>query len=237
MDRNKNFKVILPVWMTGDDDVNLTKNSIESVGSGHELIIIDNASTVGAGYLRSVADTYIRNKENLGYARAMNEGLKLCETEEPVAFIQTDTRVGPGWDKVALDILKDKTVGSVHFRMLHYDEPFSTGNDVWKTGKEKWAHIAVCVIRNMWMFDENYLNSYEDWHLGFQIRRAGFAQAYTNKVCFQHLDSYSQQKRPDRNENDVKNRAYFKQKWGDEPDVLFNKEFPEQVVVNYRPFP
>jgi hypothetical protein len=32
----------------------------------------------------------------------------------------------------------------------------------------------------------------------------------------------------------AKNLAYFKRKWGGEPDELFAKEFPEQMKVPYQ---
>jgi hypothetical protein len=64
-----------------------------------------------------------------------------------------------------------------------------------------------------------------------------FKTAYTNKACYQHLDSHTAKKIPEREENDRKNREYFKTKWGEYPEVLFEKEFPEQTKENWRPFP
>ena len=57
----------------------LTKAATESLKTlnADELILIDNASTVGD--INDWADIYVRNKTNLGYCMAVNQGLKLAK--------------------------------------------------------------------------------------------------------------------------------------------------------------
>lgn len=231
------MRVIMPVYNVDEQFINLTDLAIQSLGKC-VLVIVDNASTVGGGQLREWADTYIRNKENLGYARAVNQGLRLCEDGEMVAIANNDIRVSPNWQEVATEIIiSDQKVGSVHFKMLPYNEPFSQGNDTWPSGKERWCTGSFFVMRNWGLFDENFLNSYDDWDMGFRIRRAGYTQAYTNKAQYQHLNSFTQQIMPEREARDKKNAEYFKKKWGDYAEVLFEREFPGELSKPWKPFP
>jgi hypothetical protein len=72
------------------------------------------------------------------------------------------------------------------------------------------------------------------------MRRAGWIQAYTNKAQYQHADSVtyrSMEEQVKRDERDKKNREYYKQQFGEYPDIQFNLEFPEQVNEVWKPMP
>lgn len=226
----------MPVWCINEQLLNLTDLAIQSLGQCEKLII-DNGSTLGAGQLREWADLYVRNKTNLGYARAVNQGLKLSDPGEFVCISNNDIRVSENWSSIAKEILKDPSVGSVHFRMIPYTQAFHPGNDIWIGGKERWCTSSFFVVRNVQLYDENFLNSYDDWSFWLEMRRKGYKQAYTNKAEYQHLDSFTQQFIPNRNENDFKNREYFKNKHGEYAEILFEKEFPGQLQKPWRPFP
>lgn len=223
----------MPVWIVNEDLVNLTIDAAESLKG--ELIIIDNGSPMGGGVMRELAHTYIRNKENLGYARAVNQGLKLCKNET-VAIANNDIKVSANWEDVANNILENKLVGSVHFRMIPYTQAFNPGNDIWIGGKERWCTSSFFVVRNRILYDENYLNTYDDWDYWKRFRKL-YKQAYTNKAEYQHVNSYTQQFVAKRSENDTKNREYFKKKHGGYPEDLFEKEFPGQLSQPWLPQP
>jgi GT2 family glycosyltransferase len=230
------MKVIMPCWLINEELVTLTRSAVDSLGKV-ELIIIDNGSPMGGGMLREMADIYIRNKENLGYAKAVNQGLKLCKQDELIAISNNDIRVSEGWDKIAEEILIRPDIGSVHFRMIDYTKPFDLGSDTWSSGKERWCTSSFFVVRNVQLYDENYFNSYDDWNFWNEMRRKGYKQAYTNKAQYQHRDSFSQQFIPNRNENDQRNREYFKKKWGKYAEELFEEEFPGQLALPWKPMP
>ena len=233
------MKVIIPCWLINQDLIDLTISAIESIrfGGDTQFILIDNGSPMGGGMLRELADVYIHNKENLGYAKAVNQGLKLCDKGEVVCIANNDIRVPPQWRRVAEEIIKDPKVGSVHFRMIGYNKPFSIGNDIWIGGKERWCTSSFFVVQNIQLYDEDFFNSYDDWDYWLRMRKQGFKQAYTNKVEYQHNDSFTQQFVPQRKENDARNREHFKIKHGDYPEALFEKEFPHELAKSWRPFP
>jgi len=238
---------VMAAWIKDQDLLDLTKEAVQSFKQlkGGKLIVIDNNSPMGGGYLRTVADLYIRNKENLGYAPAMNQGLKLT-TSKYVALYENDVRVSPNAFKIAEEILDaDGEIGSVHFRMIPYDEPMSFGNDIWKTGKERWCTISFMVWRRLALpqgfFDEKYITAnYEDWDIIQQSRHMlGWSTAYTNIACYQHKDSYTQKKldQTQREKEAKANREYFKKKWTAYPEFIWENLYTEQMMQPWRPFP
>ena len=229
--------VILPCWIINEELLQLTKSAIESFGKV-ELIIVDNASPLGGGYLRSVASIYIRNSENLGYAKAVNQGLKLSKTKL-TAVANNDIVVSPNWQEIVEEIVKNNIkVGSVHPRMIDYSMPFEYGASSVLTGKERWCTGSFFVLnRNgngYQLYNEKFLNSYDDWDYFKRIRSAGFYTVYTDKACFRHQHSFSQQFVLERDENNKRNAEIFKEMWGDTAENLFTKEFPDQMKQDYR---
>lgn len=233
------MKVIMPAWLLNDSLIHLTETSVQTIrNSGeHEIIIIDNGSPMGGGLLRELADTYVRNKINLGYSGAVNQGLKLCNHEELVCVANNDIKVPPQWATVAEDILKDDTVGSVHYRMIPYDQPFNPGNMTWLTGKERWCTSSFFVVRNLQLYDENYKSGVEDWDFWKRMRDRGYTTSYTNKAEYQHLDSSTLNVTPSNKENQIHNVNYFISKWGKTPEEDFEERFPGMLALPWRPQP
>lgn len=234
---------IMPVYILNPELLDLTEEAIKSLGD-IPLIIVDNGSLVGGNWLRDWADLYIRGKENKGYPWAVNQGIKLAETEF-LAIANNDIRVSPNYLEVAEEIFKDPEVGSVHFRMIPYDEPFSFGNEVWKSGKERWCSSSFFIIRKkvieqVGMYDEYYgIFGYDDYDFWGRVRKIGIKTAYTNKACYQHRDSSTALvlDPTDRQKSVEKNREYYKKKHGEYPDQQFARLFPEQMKEAWKPFP
>jgi GT2 family glycosyltransferase len=233
------MKVIIPAWIINEQLIELTRNAVASIRQDKDvqIIIIDNGSPMGGGLLRELADIYIRNKENLGYAKAVNQGLKLCDNNDIVAISNNDIRVPANWQSIALPIFENNCIGSVHFRMIPYDQPFNPGHDTWIGGKERWCTSSFFLTRNMQLYDENFINNCDDWDKHKRMRKAGYKQAYTNKVEYQHKDSFTQKLVTKRSENDIKSREYFKLKWGATPEEDFEKEFPGELAKAWLPQP
>jgi GT2 family glycosyltransferase len=229
------MRIILPCYLKDQELVDLTVAAVESL-RGNEITIIDNGSPMGGGLLRELADEYIRNKTNLGYAKAVNQGLKL-HMGEVVAVANNDVRVGKNWMDVANEIMKDPLVCSVHFRMIPYNQPWNPGNETWIQGKERWCSSSFFVVMARQLYDNKFLNSYDDYDYWYRWRQKGFRQAYTNKAEYQHLDSSTVQRIPKHAEVNTENYEYYKKKHGEYPDIQFANDFPEQMNINYRPFP
>lgn len=218
--------------------------SLETLGAD-ELILIDNSSTVGE--VRDWADVYVKNKVNRGYCQGVNQGFKLAKGDL-IAVANNDIRVSLNALEVAKGIfMENLKVGSVHFRMVPYDEPMWLGMDTWIGGKERWCHSSFYVIRRETLpeglywegYKEGGYDDYDFWHRVRDIN--GWKQAYTNKAAFQHKDSstYMALDRRDgtRSERDLKNRESYRTRFGEYPDVQFANLFPEQMKEAWKPFP
>lgn len=233
------ISVVMPVWIQDEETLQLTVAAVESIRDGTPncyLIIIDNASTHGAAVLRELADVYIRNKENLGYAKAVNQGLKL--SGDIVAIANNDIIPSKNWWEVAREILiNNVSVGSVHFRMIPYGEQFNLGSQTWEAGKERWCSSSFFVVRNEQLYDEEYLNSIDDWDYWRRFREGGSLTAYTNKAQYQHKDSHTQKMIPNRSENDTKNRQHYFRKFGETPEDWMARMYPEQLKEPWKPMP
>ena len=236
--------VVMITYNFNEELSQLTKQAIYSVRQTPmgKLIIVDNASVVGAGMMREEADVYIRNKTNIGYPGAVNQGMALSKADL-VVIANNDIRISPNWIEITEEVMKDPTVGTLHFRMIPYDQPFNPGSDTWIGGKERWCSSSFFVIRREAFqdYDDNYgAGGYDDYSHHYRMRQKDWKMAYTNKAEYQHMDSVTYRTMEDqakRAERDKKNREYFKETFGEYPDIQFANEFPDQMLLPYMPFP
>ena len=225
------IQAILPAYTLNEEIQKVTEEAIKSIGDV-PLVVVDNASPMGGGWLRSQATTYVRNSQNLGFAKAVNQGIKLATTRY-VAVVSNDIVASPNWQEVALEVLSDASTFSCHFRMINYGRPFAYGDEVSYTGRERWCTAAFFVLdrEKGLFFDEDFFNSFEDYDLLLRARKLGYENAYTSKACFQHHHSFTQRFTGFKGTD--QNKELFKKKHGEYADILFAKEFPEQMEKGY----
>lgn len=229
--------VIMPCWLLNEKSIELTKNAIDSLGEVN-LIIIDNGSNIGGGYLRSKANLYIKDYVNIGFAKAVNQGLKLSD-DGLIAIVNNDIRVSPNWQEVVREEFKENDdTFSLHLRMTDYKTPFKYGENTWATGKERWCQGSFFVIdgKKKHLYDEDFLNSYDDWDFLYRARQKDYKTVYTNKASFQHWHSFTQQLIPsqERAANNKHNAEVFKKKHGDYAEDIFMKLYPEQMQRDWK---
>lgn len=233
---NKKLEATMPAWVLNQECLTLTQSALDSVG-GIPLTVVDNASPVGGGYLRKMATTYVRNSENLGYARAVNQGIKLSEGKY-LAIVSNDIVASPNWKEVCEKVFRDNPDAfSLHFRMTDYGVPFTYGSKIVPTGKERWCAAAFFVLdvekalSHDLLFDEHFFNSFEDWDLFLRARAKGFKTVYTDMASFQHMHSFTQKLVGFTGTE--KNREFFIRKHGEDPDLMFARLYPDQVAQDY----
>jgi len=119
--------IVIPVFNRFD----LTRRCIESIlahtpPGSFEIVVVDNGSTDGVtAYLRQQQDEgrvrLVLNPENLGFARACNQGAHAAHGEH-VLFLNNDTEVEPGWLPPLVRVLDtDPTVAAVGAKLLFPD--------------------------------------------------------------------------------------------------------------------
>jgi len=105
------------VVVTYKEDLDVLKACFDSVeaskGLDFELIVVDNgANDATKGLLESYSSArYLRNQENLGFAAAVNKGMKLSDSRY-VLLLNPDTSFGPEvLFKMISRLNKDENVG------------------------------------------------------------------------------------------------------------------------------
>jgi glycosyltransferase involved in cell wall biosynthesis len=223
----------------------LTRAFVESVRMADpnvQLVIVDDGSDFGGGFLRELADLYIRHSKNLGYLHAVNHGLKVADGKY-IAVAGNDEIVAPNIFDVAEDILENNPeVYSVHPKMIEYNEPIKYGEGTWLYGKERWCQTSFWVIRNElpFLFDANFKGTggaYEDYDLWATVRKQGWQTAYTNRTVFGHKDSSTTRILGEQSKKHQENLTYFKSKCGKEPAEYYQSLYPDQWMLPWRPLP
>jgi glycosyltransferase involved in cell wall biosynthesis len=113
--------IIIPVWNQLQYTKECLNSLFKSTSFPFRLIVIDNASDAPtAQYLDSIKERnpeqviLIRNSENLGWVKAVNEGIS-CSDSPYVCVMNNDTVVYSGWlSEMAGVAEKDKSIGIVN---------------------------------------------------------------------------------------------------------------------------
>lgn len=94
--------------------------------SNKEVVIIDNASTDNS--ITFLKEKYpgvllIHNKQNYGFAKGYNEGLKQVQADYYV-LLNSDVEVQSGWIEPIINLMEsDKKIAACQPKLLQYDNP------------------------------------------------------------------------------------------------------------------
>jgi len=208
----------------------------------YELIVVDNASSDDTAALlegHPLSPRTIRNDQNLGFARACNQGADAARGEF-VLFLNNDTVPQPGWLEPLLEIVgREPDVAAVGNRLLYpdsrliqhagvaFDLPGPTPYHLWRSFPADWppanqqrdldAVTAACVLvrRSVFLdlggFDERYRNGFEDIDFCLRLREKGHRIVYCPESVVWHHKSMSE----GRNAHDEPNAELFLQRWAD----------------------
>ncbi len=211
--------IIIPAY----NNLQLTRQAVQAVLDNtvypdYEIILIDNASADGTREaFQSHPDLlYIRNEQNVGFARANNQAAEYAAGEFLV-LLNNDTIVQPGWLTHLVASL-EADVGIVGARMIYPNETVQHAGVVFGEGEHPPYHIysglpmrhpavnqrrefnavtAACLLvrRSLYAqvkgFNENYINCYEDVDLCLKVRHAGWRIIYEPNALVIHLEGKS----------------------------------------------
>lgn len=233
--------IIIPVWNKAD----LTRQCLEALaatthGIEYEVIIVDNGSTdetpaLLAGLGGDVQ--VIRNQENLGFAKACNQGAKAARGRYLV-FLNNGTIPQPGWlDALVREVEDHADVAVVGSKLLYPDGTIQHAgvafSRAWFTPyhlyrgcpadapavnrrREFQSVTGACmlvrreVFEEVGGFDEGYRNGFEDVDLCLKIKERGGRVVYQPKSVLYHLESRT----PGRKDHDAENSRLLLARWG-----------------------
>lgn len=253
--------IIIPSWFKPGQDGKYCANEtywfaqeclkrLYAVTSGvdYETIIIDNGSTLtnedvaaqGFNILPSeywqMADVLVRNKVNLGFGPACNQGFALARGEY-ILCLNNDVLVWPGWLTtmvnefeaepspigpelppigILMPALMRETRDAKEAIALEKIDLKSNFNEMgmgaefgslWMMPRR--VHTML-MQRDGYVFDENFkLGMGEDRDLWDRVRTLGFQTYRTHKVRIFHQGNMSIGKVPDRKDYTLANREYL----------------------------
>jgi hypothetical protein len=185
------------------------------------LIVIDNGSTDGTvEYLRGIEGiTLIENRENLGFTKGVNQGLRVTEPDEDVVLMNNDIILSDSqWLLAMQDIaLSEPDIGLVGSRLIDgegrinhvgsYMPPeLLMGQQMGglerdigqciRTREVEAVIFALCYIRRscldkVGLLDERFFAYYEDTDYCVRTRQAGLKVMYAGGVSPLHYHNTS----------------------------------------------
>jgi len=224
------LSVIVLTW----NNLPLTRRFVDSVRlhtlMPYELIVVDNGSEEDAvAYGREIADTFISNETNRGFAVGMNQGLT-ASRGRLVAFCNNDTVVPADWDTLLARTASRPRAGLVVPALTAATNSRTVraqpGTDVEvlppfsAPPAGAFVVMATEVAREIGGWGEEYaIASGEDVDLAFKVWVNDLDLLYDTRVLVEHLDKGSSRNLENWQELWRKNRQVFLDKWTSSPAV------------------
>ena len=214
------ISIIIPNY-NGKHFLKLCLDSIKNQDfSFYDVIVIDNASNDNSvEYLQKNFPEFsiIQNKENLGFAAAINQGIKASQAKY-VFLLNNDTELGVNCISNLLNcIKKDKKIFAVSSKMLKSQDRSKmddggdeytifgwtkkVGNgkpqDLYNNEREIFSACAGAalyrksVFNKIGYFDENFFAYMEDVDISYRARIFGYKNLYCPKAVVYHVVSGS----------------------------------------------
>ncbi|MDO8603484.1 MAG: glycosyltransferase family 2 protein [Candidatus Omnitrophota bacterium] len=219
--------IVIPVW----NERELTKKCIKSIqentATPYKIILIDNASdTETASYLKELSEknkgviVLIRNKENAGFPKAVNQGMAICGAPY-ICILNNDTEAYKGWLEEMISIAEsDANIGIVNPSSNNLGQPEPS-----EGFSGKWIEMSSCigfcmlikkeVIEKIGKLDEIYSpGNFEDTDFSRRAQRAGYKCAMAKASYVYHAQNTGFKKRKDWDERFKRNLDIFNKKWG-----------------------
>jgi GT2 family glycosyltransferase len=226
------LSIVIPCWLRNAELVQLFNNCVKSVEEwtkDYELILVDNGSEHGQGCIMANADVYIRNKQNLGYAPAVNQGFRLAKGEY-VAIMNDDLEVYKDWDTNLMGCCKN---GISFPRPLPDHLPLSTPQDnlaKWHANTRDDERVdmgfgglyvarrdvfASLAYPDGSLLDEGFkMGMFEDTDLWQRANHANRPLTYSGTTFVWHKESATWNTLEDKKELFEANEKRYKDKWG-----------------------
>ena len=182
-----------------------------------EVIVVDNGSVDGSEKIVEDFEGYklVRNEKNLGFAKAVNQGIRLSRSEY-VILLNNDAMAEYNFiEEMVKGISKSKKIFSCASRMIQYNDrskldntgdfytimgyAFQRGMDAdIKRYKRAGKIFSACagaaiyrreVFEEIGFFDERHFAYLEDMDVGFRANIYGYRSIYLPKAVVYHVGS------------------------------------------------
>lgn len=219
--------IIIPVW----NECELLRRCIASIEKNtslsYRIILVDNASyPETALYLKGLSESnknrtiLIRNEENLGFPKAVNQGIEFSSAAY-LCVLNSDTEVYKGWLEEMIGIAESNVaIGIVNPSSNNLGQSESL-----KNSSGKWIEMSSCigfcmlikreVIQKIGRFDEIYSpGNFEDTDFSRRAIMTGYRCVMAKGAYVYHVQNTGFKKRKDWDKNFKRNLGIFNKKWG-----------------------
>ncbi|GMV50143.1 MAG: glycosyltransferase [Nitrospira sp.] len=233
--------IIIPVW----NNAALTQQCLTALaqvtdGVTYEVVVVDNGSTDGIqDFLKTLGGDVqvICNQDNLGFAKACNQGARAARGEFLV-FLNNDTVPLQGWLSALVEearthpevavvgsklLYEDGTIQHAGvafsrewFLPYHIYRGFHPQASSVSRRREFQCVTAACMLvrrdafDQVSGFDEGYRNGFEDVDLCLKIRERQWKIVYQPQSVLYHLESRT----PGRKAHEEDNGRRLRERWG-----------------------
>ncbi|MCW5795870.1 MAG: glycosyltransferase [Nitrospira sp.] len=233
--------IIIPVW----NNLALTTQCLTALaevthGVSYEVIVVDNHSTDDTpAFLAGLGGDVkiITNNDNLGFAKACNQGAQAAKGEYLV-FLNNDTIPQAGWLSALVEEVKAHSdVAVVGSKLLYEDGTIQHAGVAFSREflmpyhmypgvpadapfvsrrRELQCVTAACmlirrqVFAQVGGFDEGYKNGFEDVDLCLKVGEKNWKIVYQPQSTVIHLESRT----PGRKAHEEENTIRFRERWG-----------------------
>lgn len=215
---------------------------IKNTKNEYEIVFIDDGSDDETTAIEMIypIDILIRNKQNRGFAVAVNEGIRQSRGEY-ICIFNNDMIVKKNWDQILirnLEKLKKDKYGMVTGTLI---EPPATVEEFSKTKPDRkgvlmWEKggpwmFKKEVFKFTGMFDEQFeFSQYEDSDFLLRMAYAGYRHGRVEECLVYHYSALTQNgelKKRIGTDYRQANRTRFIEKWGT-LDIDYQKAFQEE---------
>jgi GT2 family glycosyltransferase len=210
------ISIIIPNY-NGESFLNRCFESLNQQKNIQEIIIIDNGSSDNSvNYIKHSYPQFIliKNKTNLGFAKAINQGI-FAASGEYVFLLNNDMELEENCISNLLNCIKNEQTFSVSSKMIQYyerDKIDDAGDEYTILGwtkrvgygksqenyNQKRNIFSACagaslykksILDKIGYFDENFFAYMEDVDIGYRARIHGFQNIYCPEAVVYHVGS------------------------------------------------
>jgi GT2 family glycosyltransferase len=221
------LSIVIPTW----NQIAHTRACVATLRANtdvsYELIIVDNGSEhEEARAAETLADVFIGNDENLGFARAMNQGLRVAGGEF-VAFVNNDTEFPAAWASKLIATFESSPAPGIVLPAVSAagnSASVRTGPAERLTVFEPFTAIPSGVVylmnraiaADLGGWNEQYgVASSEDLDLLFTVWSNGLSVILDERVFLTHASAVTAAKLPGRHSIYTANRLQFAKRWAE----------------------
>lgn len=247
--------VIIPVWNHPEVTEDCIDSLVKNTAYPFRLIIIDNGSDDRTKrYLESLrgrpdlAVELIRNDENLGFVKAVNQGIS-ASNENYICILNNDTLVMDGWLTEMINIAGSrKDIGIVNPSSNNLGQKPKEGEPVElyadklkpESGRfvELGSGIGFCmlikkeVIEKTGPFDEIYgMGNFEDTDFSRKAEREGYICVRACGAYVYHRENTSFNKMDAFQADFKRNREIYESRWGSPKRMAYIIDSPGPHIL------